>query len=270
MKLSFTTLGCPDWDLDTIITNAVKYGFDGIDFRGCKNEMNIYKLPEFSDNVEETRKKLESAGLQISCFSSSVHLFSTEKLQQNLSEIEQYARLCQIFDCSYIRVFGGSIGNADRSLAIQTVIEHTNKMVEIARKFNVKLLLETHDDWTACQHVKAIMDVLDREAAAVLWDVHHPYRTLGEKPEDTWKELGDRIEYTHWKDSRTEPENDKEFHYCLTGKGDIPLTEIYEICSKNHFDGWFTFEWEKRWHPEIEEPDIALPQYVQFMRSLGC
>ena len=39
MKLAFTTLGCPDWDLDTIISKAAEFGFDGVDFRGCRGEM---------------------------------------------------------------------------------------------------------------------------------------------------------------------------------------------------------------------------------------
>ena len=34
MKIAFMTLGCPNWDLDTIITRGREYGFDGVDFRG--------------------------------------------------------------------------------------------------------------------------------------------------------------------------------------------------------------------------------------------
>lgn len=28
-----------------------------------------------------------------------------------------------------------------------------------------------------------------------------------------------------------------------------------------------SFEWEKRWHPEIEEPEVALPVFVQVLRA---
>ena len=34
MKISFMTLGCPGWDLDTICARGREYGFDGVDFRG--------------------------------------------------------------------------------------------------------------------------------------------------------------------------------------------------------------------------------------------
>ena len=41
MKLSFTTLGCPDWTLQQIVENAAQMGYDGIDFRGLQQEIDI-------------------------------------------------------------------------------------------------------------------------------------------------------------------------------------------------------------------------------------
>jgi len=28
------------------------------------------------------------------------------------------------------------------------------------------------------------------------------------------------------------------------------------------YKGFYSFEWEKRWHPEIEEPEVAFAQYA--------
>ncbi|MCZ8515468.1 sugar phosphate isomerase/epimerase [Paenibacillus filicis] len=269
MKLSFTTLGCPDWTLDQIIERAVQYGFDAIDFRGLTGEMNIYKLPEFSEHLEQTRKQISDAGLQVSCFSSSVHVFSQENYEKNLQEVTEYSKLCEFFGTRFIRVFGGRIGDTKRENAIQTVVDHISEMAKVAKVHGVKLLIETHDDWTACNDVKAVMEQVDQEAVAVLWDVHHPYRTLGEKPEDTWAAIGQWVEYTHVKDSRLKGESADDFQYCLTGEGNIPLQAIYELLLKNGYEGFYTLEWEKKWHPEIEVAEIAFPQYVQYMRNLG-
>jgi sugar phosphate isomerase/epimerase len=268
MKLAFTTLGCPDWDLPTIIARAKEYGYDGIDFRGLQGVMNIYELPEFSTELERTKRMIRESGLEVSCFSSSVQLFSREKLEQNLREIEQFSRLCREFETRYIRVFGGGIGETKREEAVATVCAHLEQMSGIAGEYGVKLLLETHDDWTSCADVKAVMERLGQDKAAVLWDVHHPYRMLDEQPEATWQAIGPRIEYTHWKDSTRRDADSRDYSYCLMGQGDIPLAEIFTLLKKNGYDGWFTLEWEKKWHPEIEEPEIALPQYVEYMRYL--
>ena len=32
------------------------------------------------------------------------------------------------------------------------------------------------------------------------------------------------------------------------------------------YKGYYGFEWEKAWHPEIEEPEVALPQYAEMMK----
>ena len=33
------------------------------------------------------------------------------------------------------------------------------------------------------------------------------------------------------------------------------------------YKGYYSFEWEKKWHPDIEEPEIAIPQYAKVMRE---
>lgn len=51
MKISFTTLGCPNWDLDTICQKGREYGFDGVDFRGYLDSLDITKLPLFTSQA---------------------------------------------------------------------------------------------------------------------------------------------------------------------------------------------------------------------------
>ena len=52
MKIGFTTLGTPDWDLNTIIDRAADYGFDGVDFRGIGDEIDITLLRDFSEDLD--------------------------------------------------------------------------------------------------------------------------------------------------------------------------------------------------------------------------
>ncbi len=57
MKISFTTLGCPDWDLETICQKGSEYGFDGVDFRGLKETLDITTHPEFTTGAAQTKNK---------------------------------------------------------------------------------------------------------------------------------------------------------------------------------------------------------------------
>ena len=247
MKLAFTTLGCPNWDLDTIISKAVEFGYAGVDFRGYLGEMEIYRLPEFSTDIENTKKKFAEASLEIPCFSSSVRLFTTSETEMKkfLEELEQYARLCNEFNTPYIRVFGGGIGETSRADAVNIVADNLQRMLKIAEEYQVSLLLETHDDWTKCEYVADVISRADSDNFHVLWDLHHPYRMLDESPELTWETLGDRIKYTHWKDSYIKADSTMGYQLCLLGDGDIPLEQMYRLLKDKGYKGYCTLEWEK-------------------------
>jgi hypothetical protein len=37
-----------------------------------------------------------------------------------------------------------------------------------------------------------------------------------------------------------------------------------------HYDRFLSFEWEKKWHPEIEDAEVALPHFMKwFQKSTG-
>jgi len=268
MKLSFTTLGCPNWTMDEIIDRAAQYGFDAIDFRGVGDEFDVFKLPEFTTQLEQTKQKISEAGLAVSGFSSSVQLVSEQNFDNNCLEIEEYAKLCEYFGAKYIRVFGGRF-EIEREEAVQIVVRQLRIMADIASKYGVKLLIETHDDWISCDELVKIMNQVDSQHVGVLWDVHHPYRMLNEEPQRTWDVLGKWIEYTHVKDSLPAPDTRLGFRYNLTGEGDVPLEQIYNLLRQNGYDGYYALEWEKKWIPDLEEPEIVFPHYVNFMRTLS-
>lgn len=271
MKLSFTTLGCPDWSLDKIIAKAVEFGFDAIDFRGMMGVMELYRLPEFTTEIKKTRNLIQEAGLEVSCFSSSVQLCRTDKAAAHVEEITEYSKLCKIFGTTHIRVFGGKIGKLSREEALEKAAKHWKELAELASSKGVKLLLETHDDWVDSMNVRALIEHTKSDHVGVLWDVHHSYRMAGEPPEVTMKNLGPWIANTHWKDSKAQDpahhENGKPFSYCFMGEGDIPLEQALQQLREQNYDGYYTLEWEKKWHPELPDADQAFPQYVQYMKQ---
>lgn len=269
MKLAFTTLGCPAWDLVTIVSNAVAYGFDGVDFRGYLGELDIFKLPEFSTDLHHTAARFTEAGLEVPCFSSSVRAFCTteEELKSATQEIKSYSQICRAFGAPFIRIFGGSIGNTSRTEAIDIMADNLTHLLAIAQEYDVQLLIETHDDWMDSRHLKAVIEQVNMPSLGVLWDTHHPYRMEREAPETTWDHLGPWICNTHWKDSYV-TDDSGGYQLCLIGDGDLPLPDIHHVLQSHGYTGYLTLEWEKIWHPEIAEAEVAFPGFIQYMRNL--
>ena len=48
MKLAFSTLGCPEWNLEQILAAARQSSYDGVEWRGYQAEMDLPKAPLFT------------------------------------------------------------------------------------------------------------------------------------------------------------------------------------------------------------------------------
>ena len=82
------------------------------------------------------------------------------------------------------------------------------------------------------------------------------------------RQIGAWIRHTHWKDSMRRPGDDRAFDYVLFGAGEFPAREAMNALQSIHYDGWFVFEWEKKWHPTLEEPEVAFPQFIAQLKAL--
>jgi sugar phosphate isomerase/epimerase len=152
-----------------------------------------------------------------------------------------------------------------------------NNLIEIgdeAAASGVILALETHDHWTDSSVFARLMAQVDHPHIRVLWDLHHPYRTNGEPPEVTYANLAPYIASTHVKDSvpggpHSYPQTDWEHGhtYVPIGQGDVPLRKMLRMLVGGGYDGYAIFEWEKRWYPDVAEPEEVFPHYVQQMRA---
>src|SRR5665647_2770697 len=74
--LSFSTLGCPDWDFQKITDYAVQHNYKGIELRGLLREMDLTKCPEFnsSQNISATLALMKEKNLAFVDLGSSTSL----------------------------------------------------------------------------------------------------------------------------------------------------------------------------------------------------
>jgi len=75
------------------------------------------------------------------------------------------------------------------------------------------------------------------------------------------------VRHTHLKDSRPPQNSEKDRRYVLTGTGEVPVKETVKVLVANGYRGYYGFEWEKRWHPEIEDPEVAFPHFANVIRQ---
>ncbi len=268
MKIACTTLACPDWTLQTVLQRFAEFGYDAVDFRGLGGEMNLWKLPAFSTELAATAERIAASGLAVSGMSSGARAFVADPggRERALAEVRQYAKLCRALGCPMIRVFGGDVGDTPMAEAIPVSAEALRRMAEAAGE-GVTVAVETHDTWVRTGPLAEVIARVGRDDVGVLWDLHHPFRLGGETPRQTYDNIGRHTVAVHVKDSR--PTGDGGHEYTLAGEGDVPLAEMIGMLVRGGYRGYLTLEWEKKWHPELPGPEVALPQYGRFMKEVA-
>jgi len=270
--LSFSTLGCPDWTFDKILDFAVAHGYQGIEIRGIERQMDLTKCSEFSsrDNIGATKKKISDKGLKIVNLGSSTELHHDEAAirQKHIDEGKRFIDLAEQIGCAYIRVFPNKLPkDKDKQATLELISKGLIELGEYAKGSHVTVLMETHGDVVMTEDIKKIIQSADGPHTGLVWDIVNMWSITKEPPADVYKELKKYIRHTHIKDAKLA---DGKLHYVTLGKGDTPIFEAVDVLVKDGYKGYYSFEWEKMWHPEIEEPETALADFpVAIKTHLG-
>jgi len=269
MKLSFSTLGTPNYNVDQIIDIAVKSGYQGIEVRAVNGTTDIEKLDDFKGSgLAETAKKIKEAGLEVACLGTSVRFNRTCKEEQdkNLELARTYIGIAKALDCRYFRVFGGPLPQTQGyNETMKWIWEGQSKLSELAKSMDALPLIETHDDFSTSVRIKEVIAGMSAGSElGVCWDVLHPLR-FGEPLNVTYEAFKDIIYHVHIKDSTKFSDNNFDFE--LVGEGNVPIAECIALLKSGGYNGYLSFEWEKLWHPEIPEPEVAIPHYAKHIKD---
>jgi sugar phosphate isomerase/epimerase len=268
-KLSFSTLGCPDWSFDKIIDFARDNHYTGIEVRGILREMDLTKVPEFSspDAITLTLNKMKDRGLFFVDLGSSaaMHFPAGEERTKSLDEAKRFIDLADKLYCPYIRVFPNQLPkDRDREESLKLIIQGLRELGEYASKTNVSVLLESHGELIYTKDLLTVMEGAKHPHVGLVWDICNMWFATRESPQEVYAVLKPYIRHTHIKDLKIV--NGKE-EYVLLGTGIVPIFPAIDLLYRNAYPGYYSFEWEKLWHPEILDPKIALANYPVAMRK---
>jgi sugar phosphate isomerase/epimerase len=262
LPLAFSTLGCPGWEWNKILEFAQANGFAAIELRGLMGKMDLPTLPEFAPpQIPQIKKQVADHQLKISDLGSSAEMHVAEPAERakQLADARRFIDLASALDVPYVRVFGNKI-NGPREEVLARVVDGLHQLGEYGAPRGVTVLIESHGDFVDSPTLKEILTRADSKNVALLWDAHHTFVDGHEEPEHTVAELGPWIRHTHLKDSVPDGKGRK---YVLTGTGDVPVERQVMALREIGYKGYYCFEWEKVWHPDIQEPEVAFPQYAK-------
>jgi sugar phosphate isomerase/epimerase len=263
-KLAFSTLGCPDWRLKQIVDCSVENGYKGFEIRGLAGEMDLPKCPEFNKtNLPASLRLIKDNDIKIINLGSSVnlHFAQEEKRKSNLDDAKRFIDLAEQLECPFVRVFPDDLP-PDQSVeqTLDLIISGLITLGEYAKGSNVSILLESHGKVVYKDMLLKIMAAANHPKVGLIWDFFNMWVVTKESPKEVFDTLGKYIKHVHIKDANLV---DGKPAYCLIGQGVAPLREAMDSLKRSNYKGYYSFEWEKKWHPEIQDPEIAFPHFAR-------
>ncbi|MFB5189490.1 sugar phosphate isomerase/epimerase family protein [Alicyclobacillus fastidiosus] len=269
MKIAYSNLACPEWSIEEVFGNAEKFGYDGVELRLLDGD--VIRADIDSATQERIMVTARRSGIEVIGIGASTRFALADKSDRdsNVQALLRYVELAARMEVPIVRTFGGGAnalpeGDEHRlNRYVDWVADALNQVAPRAEALGVQVLLETHDEFSSSRLVADVLDLVGSRAVGALWDTHHPYR-VGETVAETFRNLEDRLQHVHLKDARR---NGDGWDLVPFDEGEVPVASIVETLVRSGYDRYLCVEWERKWHPEIESADLALPKHLERLRA---
>ncbi|MEE9295688.1 MAG: sugar phosphate isomerase/epimerase family protein [Phycisphaerae bacterium] len=269
MKIGFSSLVCPGWDLSTIVSKAAEYGFDGVELRGIAGELRLTQVPELAGNPGVTRRLFDAAGVELVCLGTSSSLASRKprEVARHRAELDEHIELASKLGCPFVRVFVGDVQQGEaRQRTLSRVSRELAKIADFAVQQKVTVLVHNNGDFSGSADMWYLCDSVDHPAIRVCWDPCAAM-TLRERPTISIPRLGTKIGLVHVCDAEFDEMGFMVGGYKVPGTGHVELARAIELLNGVLYQDYLIFEWPKLWQPSLAAPDTVLPEVSRFLRE---
>jgi sugar phosphate isomerase/epimerase len=260
LPIAFSTLGCPAWSWKAILESADKLGYAALELRGIAGEMDLPKVPSWA-RARRDEGDLARSG-SVSDWPCRACTEGEGRAREAADEGRRFIDLAQALSVPYVRMFGDKLPpDEPKQDVMKRVVDGFQQMAAHAKTAGVTVIIESHGDFT---HSADLEQILKRSA--------HPFAPLGRAP---YVRGRPGTPPTPGSGSAAGAPHPPEGlgagggrpAYVLVGAGEVPVKEQVKVLAGAGYKGFYCFEWEKKWHPEIEEPEVAFPHYAKTMRD---
>ncbi len=267
LKLSYTTMATPGIDGVRAIKKAKYFGYDGVDLRVSDNKGEL-TLKSSDKEIKNLTDVFTSEGIQLSgllCYNKkwgNDHT-SWDKMRDSiLQNLDVAARI----GSPSIRIFAGnpSVFNNYNDY----IRRFADAIIEILEKdtTKVKILIQNHNNSFSALDCCETIKLVNNPRFRLVFSPDHCL-LMNENLKKVCVEVKDVTEQLYVADLKKTENNDKMVHL-LPGNGNVDIKSAYSVIGGKHFSGWVTFKWERIWNPELENADIALPYFINYINKI--
>ena len=259
MKLSFSTYSWDNRSWAEICNSAKNYKFDGVEIDDIfKPSLAGQNRALNEKNLFVTRDRLNDQKLKISVINYVYDL--KINIKTTIDEISEILNICHIIKCNYVCVCVKN--DADKNKSIENLDTCIKQLLPKCDELDVSILLETSGIFYDTKKLKKYLNQFSSDRLLACWNINSTYFESGESCEATIKNLGAYVK--HVKISDAKKINDK-LTFTLIGDGDLPIDNLILALSSIDYDEYISLVWNNKWIEEIQNEEIILCHYTNFM-----
>ena len=241
MKYSFMSFSCPELDVPGLIETARRHGYDGVEPRIEAGHAHGIEVAADRTARRRIRQAFAAGGIELACLATSCCYSDPAEREKQVDQTRRYIQLAADLGCPRLRVFGGGIkGGLTREEAVTQLAESLLAVADFAGRNQVRVCLETHDDWCNPADVVAVMRRVDHAWIGVNWDVMHPVRTRHGTMADAYAALKPWIHHAHIHDCAGYGDN---IVFVPVGQGIIDNRLALHLLTELGRELFLSFEW---------------------------
>jgi sugar phosphate isomerase/epimerase len=269
MKLGFSSQGCPDWDLDTLVAQAAAMGYQGVELYGLQGEMHLPALPLMRQDPKAVASRFRDAGIELVCLSTAnaFHWQDRRRIAENQQQVREFIELAGELGCPYVRVLAGELPrNEARNTTLPRIADALRELSGIAAANGTIILLENHGDFAGSRDLWWILDTVQHPAVRACWHPCHG-QAAGDRPSLAIPRLGRRIALAHLVDGQFAANGAFEA-YALPGAGQVDLELTLDLLRGIGYEGYLIFDWPRRRIASLPGAEQALPAALAKMKAM--
>ena len=268
MKIGFSTLACPSWDLIKIVDQAAAMGYQGVEIRGLGGELHLPLAPSLAGKPQQVRELFAEKKVELVCLGTSASLTSRDKdeVPRQKGILLEFVELASRLGCPFVRLFAGEVQKRDTSdKAFHRFVEAIKPLADGAAQRGVTLLVENGGDFRDSWSMWQLCDTVNHPAVRICWN---QVSAMGVPEQATISvpRLGTKMGLVHVGDARFDERGVLLEHTSL-GEGDVGVGRQIEILKGLGYGGYLMYEWPKLWVEGLAGPEVVLPKAAEFLKT---
>ena len=265
MKLSFSTKGWVGKTWQELCSIAKELRFSGVELHDIDSALFTEKDGAFHTHmIPQTLRRLFEDKLEIPCLDSVCDPSDVNELDANVAELEKCFEIAEALHIPNIRIRAPFKDGVNADDAAENVKLFLARVLQNAEEKGITILIETVGVFSNTERLRNVLNTFASDNLAALWEIYAPYYLNGEDAEDTIRNLGAYVRHVHLKDAE---QLDNGISFCLMGEGKLPIKDFILALRSVNYDGFISFEWDPTWLPELDDMEIILSQFENYMKG---